>query len=356
IPDELLLEFEIPGPGTYYIYADDGPNMIRDSSGSNFPYSLGAYGEIITGYSVSSSASAYYFFYDWAIGSEEIICESDRVEVIAEVNEVADEIVNEPLPYNHTANTRDYGNNYFGEPGTDCIAESYLDGNDVVYQFSPSVGAVYSIELSGLSSNNAGVFVYESCYDIGVSCIAGAVGNGTTADFGIDEVALNDGQDYFIVISTKTSSSTDYTITIDEAQIDCADYQDAPIGDEEQIVNIGSTLDDLKVKGANLIWYSDSSLNTVLPGTTVIDDGETYYVTQTLNGCESDYLKITVYELDCNALEVVAVQNATIVCKGAVTLTAQGTGTIGTHLFWYESETATEHVYKGTSFTIPEIQ
>src|SRR5699024_5129529 len=183
IPDELILEFEIPGPGTYYIYADDGPNMIRDSSGSSFPYSLGAYGEITTGYSVSSSASAYYFFYDWAIGSEEIICESDRVEVIAEVNEVADEIVDEPLPYSHTANTRDYGNNYFGEPGTDCIAESYLDGNDVVYQFSPSVGAVYSIELSGLSSNNAGVFVYESCYDIGVSCVAGAVGDGSTADF-----------------------------------------------------------------------------------------------------------------------------------------------------------------------------
>lgn len=359
VPVVVPVNHELP-VGDYRILRVTSGSTVglgyMSATNSNFPYILGDnLGKITSGSLSASTSITYYNFFDWTISSDEIICESDRVEVIAEVNEVADEIVDEPLPYSHTANTKDYGNNYFGVPGTDCIAESYLDGNDVVYQFSPSVGAVYSIELSGLSSNNAGVFVYESCYDIGVSCVAGAVSDGTTADFGIDEVALNDGQDYFIVISTKTSSSTAYTITIDEAQIDCADYKDAPIGEEEQIVDIGTILDDLNVKGANLSWYSDSSLSTVLQGTTVIVDEETYYVTQTLNGCESAYLRVKVYELDCSALEIVSTQDATVVCKGSVTLNAVGSGGMGTDLFWYESETATEHVYKGASFTIPEI-
>lgn len=355
VPDELILEFEIPGPGTYYIYAADGPNMIRDSGDSGYPYPLGTYGEITTGYSVSSPTTAYYFFYDWTIGSEDIICESDRVEVIAEVNDVADEMVTTPLPYVHTANTADYGNNYFGTPGSNCATDNYLDGNDVVYQFSPTVGGVYSIELSGLSSTNAGVFVFESCYDIGSNCYIGEVSDGTSNDFGIDEVILNDGQDYFIVVSTKTSSSTAYTITIDEAQINCADYTAAPQGDTDQFSEIGDTLADLDVTGSNLTWYSDAALSTVIPDTTPTVDGAVYYVTQTLNGCESDALEITVHEVDCTSLEIVSTVGATIVCKGSATLEAQGSGTYGAELYWFDAAVDGNLITIGDSYTTPEI-
>lgn len=355
VPDELMLDFEIPNSGTYYIYAADGPNMIRDSGDSGYPYPLGTYGEITTGYSVSSPATAYYFFYDWTIGSEDIICESDRVEVIAEVNDVADEIVSTPLPYVHTANTADYGNNYFGTPGSACTTEDYLDGNDVVYQFSPTVGGVYSIELSGLSSTNAGVFVFESCYDIGSNCYIGEVSDGTSNDFGIDEVILNDGQDYFIVVSTKTSSSTAYTITIDEAQINCADYTAAPQGDTDQFSEIGDTLADLDVTGSNLTWYSDAALSTVIPDTTPTVDNTTYYVTQTLNGCESDALEITVHEVDCSDLEIVSTVGATIVCKGSAILEAQGSGTYGAEIYWYDAAVDGNIIGFGEEFTTNEI-
>src|SRR5699024_4309587 len=268
VADELELDFEIPGSGTYYIYAGDGPSMIRDSGDSGFPYSLGSYGEITNGYSVSSSATAFYFFYEWTIGAEDVVCESSREEVVATVGNSGDIVVNEPLPYTDSASTKDYDNNYAGVAGDGCASGEYLEGSDVVYQYSPSQGAVYSIELSDLSSDNASVFVYESCFDIGESCYAGEMSDGSSGDFGIDEVIMNDGQTYFIVISTETSSSTDYTLTIDEAQIDCADYTDAPEGEEEQYSQPGFTLEDLKVKGSNLTWYDDSTLGNILSETT----------------------------------------------------------------------------------------
>src|SRR5690554_1165803 len=306
--------------------AGSNASLVRDSGAANnvYPYLLGDVGEITSGVLTSSTSTSYYYFYNWTIGSEDVLCESDRVEVIAEVNDVADEIVSEPLPYTHTANTSDYGNNYFGAPGSNCTSDDYLNGNDVVYEFSPTVGAVFSIELSGLSSSNAAVFIYKSCYDIGSDCYIGAVSDGTSNDFGIDEVVLNDGEDYFIVISTKNSSSTAYTLTIDEAQLDCSDYTTAPQGDADQFSEIGHTLADLDVSGSNLTWYSDATLSTVIPDTTPTVDGAVYYVTQTLNSCVSDALEVTVHQVDCSALEVVSTVGATIVCKGSATLEAQG--------------------------------
>lgn len=358
VPFTIELNFEVPGPGTYRLTTvGSHASLVRDSgtAGNVYPYLLGDVGEITSGILTSNTSTSYYYFYNWSIGSEDVLCESARLEVIAEVNNIADEMVTEPMPYVHTANTSDYGNNYFGAPGSNCTTDDYLDGNDVVYQFSPTVGGVYSIGLSGLSSNNAGVFVFESCYDIGSNCYIGEVSDGTSNDFGINEVVLNDGQDYFIVISTKASSSTAYTLTIDEAQIDCSDYTAAPQGDTNQFSEIGDTLADLNVIGSNLTWYSDASLSTVIPDSTPTVDGATYYVTQTLNGCESDDLEVTTHEVDCSALEIVSTVGATIVCKGSATLEALGSGTFGGELYWFDAATDGNLLTIGNSYTTPEI-
>lgn len=48
-----------------------------------------------------------------------------------------------------------------------------------------------------------------------------------------------------------------------------------------------ATLNDISVNGNNIQWYSSSSGGTPLANSTNIVDGQTYYATQTLNGCES---------------------------------------------------------------------
>src|SRR5690625_185602 len=245
IPLTIPLDFQIP-PGTYRMLktSASGPPMAYTLAGAtNYPYPIGNSGQITSGATATGTATTYYYFFNWTIFEGQVICESPREEIIATVNDVADELVIEPLPYVHTANTSAYGNNYEGEPGGDCNdGTPYLDGNETVYQYSPSVGGVYSIELSGLTSNNAAVFVYESCYDIGTNCWAGAVSDGTTGNILIDEVPMYDGFDYFIVVTTATSASTDYTLTVDFANINCSDYTAAPGGDADQFFEAGDTL------------------------------------------------------------------------------------------------------------------
>src|SRR5699024_8678446 len=129
--------------------------------------------------------------------------------------------------------------------------------------YNPSKDGVFHIELSNLSSDNAAVFVYKSCDDIGDECFAGTVSDGTSNAFDIDKVLLHNDQDYYIVVSTKTSAHTNYTLTIDEAQLNCADYTDAPDGDKHQYSQPGFTLADLDVKGANLTWYNSASLDSI---------------------------------------------------------------------------------------------
>src|SRR5690554_5589039 len=354
IPLTIPLDFQIP-PGTYRMLktSASGPPMAYTLAGAtNYPYPIGNSGQITSGATATGTATTYYYFFNWTIFKGQVICESPREEVIATVNDVADELVTEPLPFAHTANTSAYGNNYEGEPGGDCNdGTPYLDGNETVYQYSPSVGGVYSIELSGLTSNNAAVFVYESCYDIGTNCWAGAVSDGTTGNILIDEVPMYDGFDYFIVVTTATSASTDYTLTVDLANINCSDYTAAPGGDADQFFEAGDTLDYLVVYGGNLTWYSDAAGTNVIPNTTLLVNGTTYYVKQTLNGCDSDLLGITVHEIDCSALAIVSTTDGNIVCKGVAQLEAVGNGGPGTEIYWYDAATGGNRVNIGSNFT-----
>lgn len=69
-----------------------------------------------------------------------------------------------------------------------------------------------------------------------------------------------------------------------------------PNADTNQSFNIGDTLDDLIVTGTNLQWYANSSETNPISASTALVDDATYYVTQTVNGCESERLAITVTE------------------------------------------------------------
>ena len=70
---------------------------------------------------------------------------------------------------------------------------------------------------------------------------------------------------------------------------------EAPAGEQSQKFTEGQTLNDLVVTGANLTWYSDEMKTTVLPTTTTLVDGTTYYVSQNDGQCESALLAVTVH-------------------------------------------------------------
>lgn len=121
------------------------------------------------------------------------------------------------LPYSTSNNTAAFTDFYEGTPGTGCVGTgNYLAGNDVVYSFTPAVTGTLNIALSN-TGGPAGMFIYSSCANIGVNCLAGAVAS-ATAIGEIPAFAAVAGTTYYIVISTNgTPQTTNYTLTIQQA-------------------------------------------------------------------------------------------------------------------------------------------
>ncbi len=100
------------------------------------------------------------------------------------------------------------------------------------------------------------------------------------------------------------------------------------------------TIADLSPNGANISWYSSSSSTTPLSGSQSLST-QNYYVTETVNGCESD--KTTV-QINIHSLPTIDAGTDQIVCDGdAVTLSGSGAGA-GTYT-WNHS------VADGVAFT-----
>ncbi|RKR11398.1 gliding motility-associated-like protein [Flavobacterium sp. 90] len=69
-----------------------------------------------------------------------------------------------------------------------------------------------------------------------------------------------------------------------------------PTGDANQPFCSGSnpTIGDIIVTGNLVKWYDATSNGTLLPDTTNLQDGKTYYASQTANSCESQRFAVTV--------------------------------------------------------------
>ena len=94
---------------------------------------------------------------------------------------------------------------------------------------------------------------------------------------------------YTCVITNGSCTFTTSNITLTQVAT-----PSVPTANSTQTFNAGDTLANLIVNGTNLQWYSSSTGGTTLPLNTVLVSGTTYYVSQTINGCESSRIAITV--------------------------------------------------------------
>ncbi|MFC6097732.1 choice-of-anchor L domain-containing protein, partial [Flavobacterium qiangtangense] len=134
---------------------------------------------------------------------------------VSQVGETCSSAIQIPsLPYSTTDDTANYSDTVEGAPGTSCGATfSYLNGNDVFYAYTATETGIINITMTPTGSYS-GIFVYNSCANVGVSCIAG-VGNSGTGIREIPALAVTAGQTYIIVISTWASpQTTPYTLLI----------------------------------------------------------------------------------------------------------------------------------------------
>ena len=151
------------------------------------------------------------------------------------------------------------------------ITDLYFDEQATVPYDGSGVNKVY------FTQSNAGVYNYTATLDF-VSC-------------------------------TDVTSDIDITVS----------YADLPVtSNSTQIYVKGQTAGDLDVTGTDLKYYVLNDAGEYISVTVnyLLSHGETYYVTQTTNDCESDYLAITV-ELDCPEPTNLEVTNASLSLDGS---------------------------------------
>jgi gliding motility-associated-like protein len=72
--------------------------------------------------------------------------------------------------------------------------------------------------------------------------------------------------------------------------------QPLPVAETPQTFCIqqNATLANIAINGQNIKWYDAATAGALLPNTTVLQNNTLYYATQTINGCESDRVPVTV--------------------------------------------------------------
>ncbi|MGC4040186.1 MAG: T9SS type A sorting domain-containing protein [Flavobacterium sp.] len=95
-----------------------------------------------------------------------------------------------------------------------------------------------------------------------------------------------------------------------------------------QTYDSGADVADLIASGTNLQWYTAASGGTALASTTLLSTG-TYYVSQTLNSCESTRTAVSV---TINTAPGAPTASAQAFCNGATVVSLVATGT---NLKWY---------------------
>nr|WP_320153925.1 choice-of-anchor L domain-containing protein [uncultured Draconibacterium sp.] len=141
-------------------------------------------------------------------------------------------------------------------------------------------------------------------------------------------LALVDGEDYYAtqtIDGCESSSRFQVDVTISDPG--------KPSGESTQKFCVGDivTIADLVVVGENIKWYANESDRSPLDETEPLVNGETYYATQTVDGCESDQrMMITVVIEVCCTLTDGEANSVPITCNGdltTVTISATGGNT-----------------------------
>jgi hypothetical protein len=97
--------------------------------------------------------------------------------------------------------------------------------------------------------------------------------------------ALVDGDTYYATqtVGGCESATTAVTVTIGTP---------APAATDQTLCS--GTVADLQPSGTGIQWYASATGGTPLASTTALVDGDTYYATQTVGGCESPTTAVTV--------------------------------------------------------------
>ncbi|WP_125723236.1 DUF7948 domain-containing protein [Flavobacterium ustbae] len=119
----------------------------------------------------------------------------------------------------------------------------------------------------------------------------------------LSETNLLESRTYYVTQTINNCESERFAINvkIQDTQI--------PIADSPQqfCIQKNAKISEIEIIGQNLKWYENASSSITLSESTTLENGIVYYVSQTINNCESDRIPITINilrETDQNCIDL----------------------------------------------------
>lgn len=109
-----------------------------------------------------------------------------------------------------------------------------------------------------------------------------------------------------------------------------------------------ATLNNIAITGQNITWYDAQTNGNILPYTTALVDGTNYYATQTINGCESDRIPVTI--VIHNTPAPTTTQTVQSFCS-TENATLNSISINGSNIIWYDSINSTAPLSNTTLLT-----
>jgi gliding motility-associated-like protein len=108
-----------------------------------------------------------------------------------------------------------------------------------------------------------------------------------------------------------------------------------------------ATINSIAITGQNIKWYDASTNGNLLPNSTILVNGTTYYASQTINGCESNRVPVLVQIQNTPA----PTGNANQSFCSTANATVSDIITNGINTIWYNSATSTTPLANTTLLT-----
>lgn len=354
VPFTVPLDYTIaPGNG-YRLVAVSSPTMIRDfSSGVAFPYPIGTLGAITQGTinNSNSNSGLYYFFYNWNF-SPYSVCASEREEVVVNVTTI-------DLP---TAGPQSFCGaatvSSLMAEGTALQWYSSLSGGSALSGTMPLSGGNYYVSqtIDGCESARTQVAVTVNPVPEAPEAMAQSFcGSGTVSSLmaggsnlswyaaETDEEALTGAEPlltgmYYV---SQTQNGCESLRTAVEVTINTTDIP----GVQEMSFCDAAFAADLYADGENLQWYDSDAGGTPMPEDTPLVTG-IYYVSQTLNDCESPLTEVAV-----TIHETPAIPDGEAMQDFVAGETIEDLEVEGENMAWYTDEELTNPVPVSTMLT-----
>ena len=171
----------------------------------------------------------------------------------------------------------------------------YVDDSEITNSYS--VGRVTGPgDIGGLIGYNDGSDVYDSFYDEETSGQNDNDGRGeprSTADMKTEATFTNEGWDFVAIWKMDLGCPNDgYPIFVSQST-QVKTVEPTPASSTQDICE-NSEIADLDITGDNIKWYDQAIGGNLLTESTVLTDATSYYATQTVDGCESNRIEVTV--------------------------------------------------------------